>query len=159
MTTLAFVLHAFSRTFADVLDFVLPVMYGLVFVLGVLTIAGRNPFERLTTTQIPVLRNPLAGSFVYGMAIAPLTLPCTGPIVLSAFTLGAVAGNSALIDQLAYFVAFSLGFGWPLVVLPLLGAPARKQILHLLTRHARPIRMASGVLLIGVAAIGAFTYL
>lgn len=159
MTAIAAVLYLFSQTFADVLSYVLPVMYGIVLLLGVLMIAGKNPFERLTTTQIPVIRNPLVGAFVYGVVVAPLTLPCTGPIVLSAFTLGSVAGSGAFLDQLAYFAVFALGFGWPLAVLPILGAGARRQILGLLTKYASPIRIASGLLLVGVAASGTWYYL
>jgi cytochrome c biogenesis protein CcdA len=55
---------------------------------------------------------------------------------------------------LLYFVFFSLGFGWPLVLLPLLAAPIQRRFTSTLTRHHRAIGIASGVLLVVVAAIG-----
>ena len=85
MVAIGLVLHLVSRSVADILDWLLPVMYGLVLVLGVAMVLGRNPFARLATTQVPILRSPAATAFVYGMLMAPLTLPCTGPLVISAF--------------------------------------------------------------------------
>ena len=153
MVGLAFVLRLANRVFADVLPFVLPVAFGLVIVLGLLMIAGRNPLERIGTGQVPLVRSPAGSAFVYGMALGPMTLPCTGPVILSAFVLGGVRGTGALVDGIAYFLVFGLGFGWPLVALPLLAGPAQRRFSGFLTRH-RAITAASGVLLVVVAAVG-----
>ena len=51
-------------------------------------ILGRSPFTRLVGTEAPVLRSPAATAFLYGVFLAPMTLPCTGPIVVSAFVIG-----------------------------------------------------------------------
>src|SRR6185312_5754191 len=92
--------------------------------------------------------------FVYGALMAPLTLPCTGPLIVSAFVLGGVAGSGAFVDALGYFLFFGLGFGWPLVVLPFLAAPFQRQITRFLTRHHRAMGVVSGLLLLGIAGIG-----
>lgn len=154
MIALGLLLRTLRTSFADVLPVALPILYGVVFVLGVAMILDRNPFARLTTTQVPILRNPFATAFVYGLLLGPLTLPCTGPLIISAFVLGGVSGTGALVEGLAYFVAFGLGFGWPLVLLPLLAEPVQRRFTGTLTRHHRAIGVASGVLLIAVAVIG-----
>ena len=154
MIALGLLLRTLRTSFADVLPVALPILYGVVFVLGVAMILDRNPFARLTTTQVPILRNPFATAFVYGLLLGPLTLPCTGPLIISAFVLGGVSGTGALVEGLAYFVAFGLGFGWPLVLLPLLAEPVQRRFTGTLTRHQRAIGVASGVLLIAVAVIG-----
>ncbi len=154
MIAVAFVLHLLNRVFADALPFILPVAYGFIIVLGVLMILGRNPLARLTTGQIPIIRSPAAGAFVYGLALGPMTLPCTGPIILSAFVLGGVGGTGELLDGLVYFVFFGLGFGWPLVLLPLLAGTAQRRFSGFLTRNHRRINAAAGVLLILVAILG-----
>lgn len=154
MVALGFLFHQVQRSVADVLVWLLPLMYGLVLVLGVAMVAGRNPFARLSSTQVPILRSPAATAYVYGMLLAPLTLPCTGPLVISAFVVGSVSGGEALLDSLRYFLWFALGFGWPLVLLPLLAAPAQQRITRWLTRHHRLVTVASGVLLIGIALFG-----
>ena len=136
------------------LPVVLPLMYALVALLGLAMIFGPNPFSRTATTSLPVLRRPSASAFAYGALMAPLTLPCTGPLIVSAFVLGGVAGSGAFVDALGYFLFFGLGFGWPLVVLPLMAAPFQRQITRFLTRHHRVIGVVSGLLLLGIAGIG-----
>jgi cytochrome c-type biogenesis protein len=68
--------------------------------------------------------------------------------------IGGVAGSGALGESLLYFVWFALGFGWPLVLLPLLAAPVQRRFTSVLTKHHRIIGLVSGVLLVIVAAIG-----
>jgi cytochrome c-type biogenesis protein len=154
MVVFGFALHQVQRSVASVLDWVLPLAYGAVLLLGALLIAGRNPFERLSSTEAPLLRNPTASAFLYGVFLAPMTLPCTGPIIVSAFVLGGVSGTGALVDQLAYFIAFALGFGWPLVVLPFVALPVQRRFTRWMAQHHRAVSAASGVLLLVVAAIG-----
>ena len=154
MVALGLVLHLLHTAFADVLDYALPVIYLVVLVLGIAMLAGRNPFARLATTEAPVLRSPVATSYLYGMALGPMTLPCTGPIVLSAFTIGSVAGTGRLVDSLAYFLAFGLGFGWPLGALPFLATPVQRSITRFLGRHHTAVSVLSGLLLVGIAIVG-----
>ena len=157
MVALGFVLHQLSRAVADILDWLLPLMYGAVLALGVATILGLSPFARLVRTEAPMLRSPAATAFLYGMFLAPMTLPCTGPIVVSAFVIGSVSGTGALADSLTYFLFYALGFGWPLVVLPMLAAPAQRQIMRFLTDHHRVIEVLTGGLLIAIAVYGYWT--
>lgn len=154
MIAVGAVLHLLRSPVAHVLPVLLPAMYVLVAVLGILMIAGKNPFARMATTSVPVLRRPAASAFVYGSLMAPLTLPCTGPLIISAFVLGGVAGSSAFASSLTYFLFFGLGFGWPLVVLPLLAGPFQRQITRFLGAHHRIIGIGSGILLLAIAALG-----
>ena len=98
-----------------------------MIVFGVLLLLDRNPFARLTTAQSPMLRNPYAAAYVYGLLFGPMTLPCTGPMITSAFFLGA-SDSHLLVDGLVYFLFFGLGFGWPLVVLPLIALPVQRRL-------------------------------
>jgi cytochrome c-type biogenesis protein len=154
MVGLGALLHVLSRSFSDVLGVLLPVLYGLVAVLGVLMLLDRNPLARMRTAQVPILSRPASSAFVYGLAMGPLTLPCTGPLIISAFVVGGVAGSGELVDGLVYFLFFGLGFGWPLVLLPLLAAPSQQRMTRFLTRNHRAITILSGVLLLAVAAAG-----
>lgn len=154
MVAIGGLLYAVSTSFAEVLPYALPVMYGLVLVLGIAMLADRNPLARVATSEVPILRNPVAGAYVYGLALGPLTLPCTGPLIISAFVLGGVRGGGALADGLVYFLCFGVGFGWPLVLLPMLAAPMQRRLTGLLTRNHRLITVVSGVLLVGVAVLG-----
>lgn len=154
MVALAGVLYALDRAFADIVPVIVPVAYGLVIVLGLTMLAGRNPLARVGTGEVPLVGSPVGSAFVYGMAMGPMTLPCTGPVILSAFVLGGVSGSGALAEGVAYFLAFGLGFGWPMVVLPLLAGTAQRRVSRWLGRHHRTITMASGALLVALATWG-----
>jgi len=151
-------LFALQQSFGAILPILLPSIYGVVIILGLLMLAGRNPFNRLQMVQTPILRNPYIGAYVYGLLLGPMTLPCTGPIILSAFLLGS---NSAadLADGLLYFFFFGLGFGWPLVLLPFLATSFQKQLIGWTTKNYKLLTRASGTLLVLIGAVGIYVEL
>ena len=152
MTVVAFLLFILKKSFGSILPWLLPVIYGLVFLLGLLMLLGFNPFNRLSSLQSPVLKNPFITAYLYGLLLGPMTLPCTGPIILSAFLL---SGNTVLFtNQLLYFLAFGLGFGWPLVVLPLVAAPFQKRTTKWLTQNYKLLTRISGVMLLLIGIYG-----
>jgi cytochrome c-type biogenesis protein len=155
MFVVALVLHLLSASFGSLLSVLLPIIYAAIMVMGLLMLLGLNPFARMAVAQSPSLRNPYANAYVYGLLLGPMTLPCTGPVIASAFTLGSVAGTGAFLGQLTYFLAFGLGFGWPLVLLPLIARGAQRRFIGSLTRHHMLLTRISGLLLI---AIGIFGY-
>lgn len=153
MILVALLLTLLHASFAGVLPWLLPLSYALVAALGVLLVLGRNPFERLALARAPALRNPYASAFLYGLLLGPMTLPCTGPIVLGAFVLGfSQAGYVA--GGVLYFLAFGVGFGWPLVVLPLAAAAAQRRLQRWMTRRRALLERASGALLLAIAVAG-----
>jgi len=153
MILIGWLLFAFQRSFGDILPYVLPVIYGVVIVMGLLMVSGRNPFARLGTIQAPVLRNSYVTAFIYGLLLGPMTLPCTGPLIVSAFLLG--AGTAAgLADNLLYFLAFGLGFGWPLIVLPFIALPLQRRFTGWTTSNYKLLTRVSGVLLVGIGVLG-----
>lgn len=156
MIALGLVLHLLDRAFADIFNVLLPIVYVAVILLGALMLTGRNPFARLSMMQAPVLRNPFATAFLYGMLLGPMTLPCTGPVIASAFLLGTTQFSTIEVE-IVYFIAFGIGFGWPLLVLPLFAAPAQKRFTGWLTRHHTLLTRASGTMLILIGLFGFYT--
>jgi cytochrome c-type biogenesis protein len=154
MIAMAAVLSALNMVFADTFNYILPVAFGLVFVLGILMLLDKNPLARLGAGEIPLVKSPAGSAFIYGAALGPMTLPCTGPVILSAFVLGGVGGTGELLDGITYFVFFGLGFGWPLVLLPLLAGTTQRRFSGLLTRNHLRVTRVSGALLMTVAVIG-----
>lgn len=154
MFVVALLLYLASQTYGSILPTLLPLIYGLVIVMGVLMLLGMNPFARLSVAQSPTLRNPYINAYVYGLLLGPMTLPCTGPVIASAFTLGAVAGAGAFADQALFFLAFGLGFGWPLVLLPLVARGLQRQFTSWMTRNHLLLTRAAGLLLIAIGVYG-----
>ena len=131
------------------LVYVTPLVDGLLIVLGVLLIVGRNPFNRLPTVRVPVLDNPFGQAYVYGILLGPLAFPCAGPFLVSLLAISVGIADAA--GKLSTFLVFGLGFGLPLVVLSLLAAARGQAVVHWLVAHHRPIEIGSGALLIGAA--------
>lgn len=156
MTVIGGLLYLLQQSFGFVLIWLLPLIYGAVIGLGLLMVTGRNPFSRLSSGNAPVLSNPYAAAYLYGLLLGPMTLPCAGPIVVSAFLLGA-GSASGLASSLLYFVAFGVGFGWPLVLLPFVATAAQRRFTRWMTQHYKLLTQISGVLLVAIGLFGFIT--
>ncbi|MEM6428646.1 MAG: cytochrome c biogenesis protein CcdA [Deinococcota bacterium] len=156
MVAIGFLLYALQRSFETVLPALLPTIYILVLILGILMLVGINPFARFTSMSVPALKNPFATAYVYGLLLAPMTLPCTGPIIVTAFLLGA-GSASQLATELLSFIMFGIGFGWPLVLLPLAAMPLQRRATGWLTKNYTLLTRISGILLVGISVFGFYT--
>lgn len=157
MLLIGFVLALLSAGFTSVLPILLPIVYAAVIALGIAMLLDRNPFATLQTIEAPMLSNRYATAYVYGLLFGPMTLPCTGPLVVSAFTLG--TDVASLLDGIVYFLFFGLGFGWPLLLLPLFALPLQRNLVSWLSRHHTVLNRASGVLLVAIGLFGILTEL
>jgi cytochrome c-type biogenesis protein len=144
-----------QQAFTPLLPVLVLLSYALVIILGLMMVLGRNPFARLSTIQAPVLQNPMATAYVYGLLLAPMTLPCTGAILIGA--LGRVVGLGSLVSELTFLSAFSLGFGWPLVLLPLVAVGAQRRFIGWMTGNHTMIERVAGLLLVAVGVYGFIT--
>lgn len=163
MVVLGAILFFIGQSFARVLPWVLPIIYGLVILLGGLMAMGFNPFSRLLMPQAPTANNPFGTAYLYGLMFGPMTLPCTGPVITAAFILsvdstGAFSG-AALVSRLLYFLCFGLGFGWPLLLLPVLARSAQRKFLAWTTQNHEWLVRGSGALLIVIGIFGVWTEL
>jgi cytochrome c-type biogenesis protein len=158
MLIIGLALSLLQQSFGSLLPTLLPIIYALVIFMGILLLLDRSPFARLATAKVPVLRSPFATAYAYGLLLGPMTLPCTGPIITSAFVLGA-SDSRLLVDGLVYFLFFGLGFGWLLVLLPLIALPVQRRLVGWLARNQRILNRASGILLVAVGVFGILTEL
>ena len=65
MLLVGLILYLLQRSFGSILIVVLPLIYAVVILLGLLMLTGRNPFNRLAVAQTPVLSNPYALSLIH----------------------------------------------------------------------------------------------
>lgn len=149
MVTIGVVLSLLALPFGDVLRWSIPVATAALIVLGVVLLAGRNPFDRLAGVRVPVVRNPLAQAYVYGLLVGPVALPCAGPflVALLAISVGLADG----LTRVGSFVVYGLGFGLPLVALAAIGAARGQALSRVLARYHRAVLRAAGALLVATA--------
>lgn len=146
MLAVAIVLVAISAPMGPLLAYLTPIVDGILIVLGILLIAGRNPFEKLPGMRVPDVANPYRQAYLYGIMLGPIALPCAGPFLVT--LLGISLGIGDAIGKVATFAVFGLGFGLPLVLLSLLaGVRARSVVSWIIERH-RAIELGAGTLLV-----------
>jgi cytochrome c-type biogenesis protein len=148
MLVLGAVIALLSVSIGRALSIVVPLTDLLIVSLGVLLLLNINPFKGLPQMRSPALRNPYVNAFVYGLLYGPLTLPCSGPLVVGIFTLSLSAGE--VLSKLNVFWWFGLGFGLPLLALSFLSGAAQRWITQQFARRARLLNAIGGVLLVGI---------
>ncbi len=151
MVVVGSVLFVVSIPVGRVSSYLVPVIDGLLIVLGVLLLAGRNPFNRLSGMRVPLVANPYGQAYAYGVMLGPIALPCAGPFLAALLAVSVGVGDA--IAQIGTFVVFGLGFGLPLVLLSLLASSRQRDVVRAVVSHRRVIESVSGVLLIVVALI------
>jgi cytochrome c-type biogenesis protein len=157
MLALGVFFYVIQREMSVIFPLLLPVIYLGVITLGILMLVGHNPFERLTMMQIPALQNPYVMAYVYGLLLAPMTLPCAGPVLTTGLVIA--ANNGSLGEQLSYFLGFGIGFGFPLVLLPMLTLPLQRVFVGGLTKNHTLITRIAGILLVGIGLLGLYEIL
>lgn len=148
MVALGALIAALQIPVGSALRWLVPLSDTIIIGLGVLLILNLNPFKALPQIKIPALRHPFANAFVYGLLYGPITLPCSGPLIVSVFALSLSAGEA--LSRLSVFLWFGLGFGLPLLVMSFLAGGLQRQITQLLARHARVVNLIGGLLLVGI---------
>ena len=150
MLLIGLLVLAASLPMSEILGFAIPAIDLLLIALGIMLLAGVNPFLRLPQVRVPGTRGPLSQAYVYGFLLGPLALPCAGPflIALLAIAVGAVESAGAL----ATFVVYGFGFGLPLLLLSVLARARQDSVVRFLARHHRAIEIVSGLLLIGAGS-------
>jgi len=108
-----------------------------------------RPFARLPGRAV----DPKGNGIVLGLGLGLLYVPCAGPVLATIAVIGATHrfGFGALVLT----AAFGIGCGVPLLVLAVAGDAITRRT-GALRRHAQPIRMVGGVLMILVAVLIGF---
>jgi cytochrome c-type biogenesis protein len=148
MLALGLIIALLSVSVGQALSVAIPIADALIISLGIMLLLGYNPFKRLPQIQAPVLSNPYANAFIYGLLYGPLALPCSGPLVVSIFALSFTANE--VLGKLSIFLWFGLGFGMPLLALSLLSGASQRWITRQFAIHARLINFVGGLLLVGI---------
>ncbi len=138
-----------AASVGSVLAYVIPLSDLLIFGLGLLLLAGRNPFTLLPQIQSPVLGHPYANAYLYGLLYGPIALPCSGPMVVSIFALSLTLGEA--LQQVWMFLWFGLGLGLPLLALSFFSLVLQRRLMAFVVRHERLTHVAGGLPLVAIA--------
>jgi cytochrome c-type biogenesis protein len=152
MVAIGAALAVLSIGLGSVLRILVPLADLLLIGLGLLLLAGRNPFARIPQLAPASLgaAGPVAAPFLYGLLFAPIALPCSGPFLIGIFVASLTIDD--IVRQLTFFGAFGVGFGLPLLVLGLAGHVRARELARAMVRWERPLQLVLGVVLVAVGA-------
>ena len=149
VTATGLVVSALALPLSGILAFLVPATTVVLVVLGLVMLAGRNPFARIASVEVPVIRHPAGQAYVYGLLMGPVAIPCAGPflIALLAISVGIVDAGA----RLGSFLVFGLGFCLPLILLAALGAARGQAVASGIARHHGAVLRVAGAMLIVAA--------
>ena len=153
MLIMSVIVFSLQASFGIVLYWLLPLIYTSIILIGITMLLGFNPFNRLATVQAPMLKNPYITAYLYGLFLGPMTLPCTGPIIVSSILLSS-GSTQTLFREMGFFLAFGIGFGWPLVVLPLFSMSLQRRATGWLNKNHGLLTRISGLIIIAIGVWG-----
>ena len=150
MVAIGAVIAVLAVPLGDFNRILLPVADALLIGLGLLLVAGRNPFARLPQPSATALggRGPKAGAFLYGLLFAPIAIPCSGPFLVGIFAFSLTIGDA--LGRLAFFTAFGIGFGLPLFLLGTVGQARGAELAGAVIRYERPLQLVLGSALVAI---------
>jgi len=149
VTIAGVMVSALALPLSGILSFLVPATTVILVGLGLLMLAGRNPFARMASVQVPVIRHPAGQAYVYGLLMGPVAIPCAGPflVALLAISVGLIDAGA----RVGSFLVFGLGFCLPLILLAALGAARGQAVAKAIVRHHDVVLRVSGALLIVAA--------
>jgi cytochrome c-type biogenesis protein len=148
MLVLGGIISMLSISLGSTLSILIPLADLILIGFGLLLLLGVNPFKHMPQWTVPAMKNPYTAAYLYGLLYGPLTLPCSGPLIISIFAVSLTSGE--VLSRLGTFFWFGLGFGVPLLVLSFLGAAAQRWITRTTAVNNRWISALAGLLLIGI---------
>jgi len=150
MLAIGLAIAAVAVPLGDFSRVVLPIADGLLITLGLLLLAGINPFARIPQPSAAALggQGPRAGAFLYGLLFAPIAIPCSGPFLVGIFAFSLTIGDA--LGRIAFFGVFGIGFGLPLFLLGSVGQARGAQLARAVVRYERPLQLVLGAALVAV---------
>lgn len=152
MLVLGALMAALAVSTSSVLRIVTPLADVVVIALGIVLLLGRDPFSRLPVLGPARLGGGMVSSaYAYGLLYGPIALPCAAPLLVAMFGLSLSFDSFAA--ALAFFIAFGLGFGLPLLAISLLAYSTQLSLVRSFARHRVVISRFAGAVLVAVGAI------
>jgi cytochrome c-type biogenesis protein len=152
MVVLGALMAALALSTSSVLRIVTPLADIVVIALGIVLLFGHDPFARLPVLgPAKVGGGTIRSAYAYGVLYGPIALPCAAPLLVALF--GLSLSFDSFIGAFAFFMAFGLGFGLPLLAISLLAYSKQRSLVLFFARHREVVSRVAGVVLVVVGAI------
>ena len=152
MLVLGALMAALAVSTSGLLRIVTPLADMVVIALGIALLLGRDPFAKLPMFGGAAMNGGgmVRSAYVYGLLYGPIALPCAAPLLLAMF--GLSLSLDGFVSALAFFMAFGLGFGLPLLLISLLAYSRQVSLVRFFARHREIVSRVAGAVLVLVGA-------
>ena len=126
-----------------------PIAFGLLLLLSILLIIGVDFTQFVPKTTAPVLKNPFASSFIFGLFFGAIVIPCNPAPLIVLFAIS--TSTVSFITNFLNFLFFGLGMGLPLLIISFISAAKSQEVIGFLGKHQRLINIIAGIIMLGVS--------
>jgi cytochrome c-type biogenesis protein len=131
---------------SSVVTMVLPLIFGLMLVAGIMMTLGNDIDKHLPKFDIPQFENPLVNAYVFGLLFGAVVIPCS-PVFIAIFFARSLLITDA-VTTTVNFIMFGVGIGIPLMAFSVMPIKRSRKIVQLFAnRHEKVNRLAGAVLM------------
>lgn len=140
------VLHMSLTTVIEVAS---PIAFGLLALISITLIADLDFSRVIPQVDAPETGNPLVDGFGFGFFFGAIVVPCNPGFLAALFATSLLAQQP--VTNVATFLAFGVGVGFPLLVFSVVSMQWSRQVIRTLTAHRTRINRAAGVIMLLVS--------
>ncbi len=145
----------------NIIQIASPIAFGILLIISLLLIiisllslifnVDIDVGRFLPRGHAPIVRNPWASAFLYGFFFGAIVVPCNPAFIAVLFTTTATGIDFAV--NIARFVFFGIGIGFPLIVIAAISSAATDTIMKFLTKSLVKdiIYLVAGILMLGIS--------
>lgn len=134
---------------SNVIGVISPIAFGILTVISLLLIFNIDFGEFIPRMRVPVQKNPLLSSFIFGFFFGAIVIPCN-PLFIAALFVRTLS-TVAFLENVVNFLFFGLGMAFPLLVFSLLSTAYSRKIIGYMTRYKRSINLVAGVSMLTIS--------
>jgi cytochrome c-type biogenesis protein len=145
----------------NIVEIASPIAFGILLIISLLLIITSllslifkvdvDVGRFLPKGRVPIARNPWASAFIYGFFFGAIVVPCNPAFIAVLFTTTATGIDFAL--NIARFVFFGIGIGFPLIVIAAISSTATDAIMNFLAKSLVKdiIYLVAGLIMLGIS--------
>ncbi|MBR9699094.1 cytochrome C biogenesis protein [Candidatus Woesearchaeota archaeon] len=136
----------FRASLTNAIGIISPIAFIILGIVGILLIFNVDFGRFLPQTKAPILKNPLASAYVFGLFFGAIVLPCNPGPIIALFALSTGVTNAAA--NFSLFLVFGLGMGLPLLLFSIISAGRSQQIINWMSRRKTIINRSLGIVIV-----------
>lgn len=134
---------------SNVIGVVSPIAFGILTIISLLLIFNIDFGEFIPRFNIPVAKNPLLSSFVFGFFFGAIVIPCN-PLFIAALFVRTLS-TVAFFENIINFLFFGAGMAFPLLVFSLFSTAFSRKIISYMTKYKRSINLIAGITMLAIS--------